>query len=53
MKTPWVVIDSNAQVMRCDHCKETEPLSIIYGKRLDFAAGIMKAFVDAHKDCKS
>ncbi len=48
----WVVADAKAQVMRCDRCGETEPLSVLYGKRLMFAAGIMKAFVEAHKRCR-
>lgn len=51
-KCPWVVLDANKQEMRCDRCKETESLSIITGKRLDFAAGILNAFVNAHKKCK-
>ncbi|MDX2074669.1 MAG: hypothetical protein SFX19_09970 [Alphaproteobacteria bacterium] len=50
-KCAWVVLDAKKQEMRCDRCKETEPLSLITGKRLDFAAGIMKAFADIHKDC--
>lgn len=50
---PWVVLDANKQVMRCDRCKQTEPLSLIEGKRLDFAVGIMRAFVAVHKECES
>ena len=48
---PWVVLDANKQEMRCERCKQAESLSLIEGKRLDFAAGIMKAFIDCHKDC--
>ena len=48
----WVVIDANKQVMRCDRCNETEPLSILTGKRLNYAAEIMNAFIKAHKKCK-
>lgn len=49
----WVVIDAVKQEMRCNHCGEAEPLSLVNGKRLDFAAGIMKTFVSAHKGCKA
>lgn len=54
MKPPaitWVVLDSVKQVMRCDRCQGTEPLSMVEGKRLDFAAGIMKAFAECHRPC--
>lgn len=51
-ETRWVVLDSLKQVMRCDRCEGTEPLSIVEGKRLDFAAGIMKAFAECHRKCE-
>lgn len=51
-KCTWVVVDSNKQEMRCNRCRESEPLSIIVSKRLDFAARIMKGFADAHKRCQ-
>ena len=52
-ESKWVVIDAKAQVMRCDRCGHTEPLALINGRQLDFALGIMKAFVDIHKKCKA
>lgn len=52
MKADWVVLDAVKQEMRCNRCGETDSLSIINGKRLDYAAGILKSFVDAHKKCK-
>lgn len=51
-KIDWVVIDAAKQVMRCDRCGETEPLSIIMGKRVELATGYMKAFIKVHLDCK-
>lgn len=52
MKTPWIVIDAKDQVMRCQRCQETEPLSTINYREVRFACGIMNAFVEAHKECK-
>jgi len=46
-----VVLDAAAHVMRCNHCGQTEPLSIIEGRVLDFAIRIMDAFVDLHHGC--
>jgi hypothetical protein len=51
-KYQWVVLDAVKQQMRCNHCDESEPLSIINGKRVDFAVGVMKAFFAAHKKCR-
>lgn len=51
-KTPWVIIDSIKQVMHCQRCDEKEPLSLINGKRISFATGIMRAFTDCHTDCR-
>lgn len=51
-KQHWVVIDAIKQEMRCNHCGETESTSILAGKRLGYAADIMRAFVKAHKDCR-
>jgi hypothetical protein len=48
---PWIVLDANKQEMRCEHCKSSEPLSLIEGRRLDFAVGILNAFADLHKEC--
>lgn len=50
---PWVILDAKKQEMRCERCKEAEPFSLIQGKRLDFAAGIMTAFANCHKDCEA
>ena len=51
-KSPWVVCDAVKQEMRCNRCGDTEPMSRITGVRLDFAAKIMKAFVECHEDCE-
>ena len=48
---PWIVLDASKQEMRCDHCKSSEPLALIEGRRLGFAVGILKAFADLHKEC--
>lgn len=52
MRTDWIVVDAAAQVMRCNRCKATEPLSIINGRRVSFACRILNAFVKEHENCK-
>lgn len=49
--TNWVVADAKEQVMRCDRCGDIQPMKILEGIRLDFAAKIMKAFAELHEDC--
>lgn len=49
---PWVVADARHGVMHCRHCGEKQPLAMLEGQRLDFAAAIMKGFVDCHRDCQ-
>ncbi len=51
-KQEWVVIDGIKQEMRCNRCGETEPTSVLVGKRLGHAAAIMEAFAKAHKHCR-
>lgn len=48
----WVVVDAKNNCMRCRRCGDTESMDIIVGKRLDYAAGIMQAFSDAHGKCQ-
>jgi len=51
-RAQWVILDAAAHVMRCDRCGQSEPLSIIEGRRLEFACKIMEAFVALHADCQ-
>lgn len=51
-KTDWVVIDAVKQEMRCNRCGETEPLSSINGRRIDYVVGVCNGFSNAHKMCK-
>lgn len=52
MKAPHVVLDSNKNEMRCNHCGETESMQTLVGKRIGFACGIMDAFVKDHVKCE-
>lgn len=51
-RTPWVVCETKDNTMHCQRCDEKESMKILEGKRVGFAAGIMKAFVDCHKECE-
>ncbi len=52
MKASHVVCDTNENVMRCNHCGETQSMEMLAGQRLGFAVGIMQAFVRDHAKCK-
>lgn len=52
MKADWVVVDAVMQEMRCDRCGETEPLSSINHRRLDYVLGALNGFAKAHGKCK-
>lgn len=53
-KTPWVVMDARAQVMRCDRCSQTHPLADGFnGRPIWFATGVMNGFIKEHAECES
>jgi hypothetical protein len=43
LKTDFIVIDAVKQEMRCNHCKETEPMSIVNGRRIELLMFISDA----------
>lgn len=49
----WVVVDAVKQVMRCDRCLTTKPLSEVMGRSVATACRIMDQFVEEHKECQS
>lgn len=51
-KSEWVVLDAVKQEMRCNRCGDTEPLSLINGRRIDMVCKIINGFRELHDECK-
>ena len=48
----WVVVQYDIQpaIQKCLRCGETDKMP--FGKEIDYAIRLLKAFVDQHKNCK-
>ena len=52
VESPWVVIDTVKEEMRCDRCGGASPMVLLYGQRLEFVAGVMDVFARVHAGCE-